>query len=200
MHGERPQAVPLIEPITFWKVMTTHIRLPIIIITPTNGRNWKLVLSLAPGVGVFFVKQIFVNCFHLFFFCHNLCVRVHMCISIVHSVLVCVCAHLHLHCIYIARPKARRYFVTYYILLVFVFVNTTCICICTAGKVVLCHPLYLYLARLAAPTSAIVGAGGVSCGGAYIGREGGAVETKVKTTSRGSYYKEIPFSTYLRVK
>ena len=79
----------------------------------------------------------------------------------------------------------------------FVFVNTTCICICTAGKVVLCHPLYLYLARLAAPTSAIVGAGGVSCGGAYIGREGGAVETKVKPTSRGSYYKEIPLSTYL---
>ena len=78
--------------------------------------------------------------------------------------------------------------------------NTTCICICTAGKVVLCHPLYLYLARLAAPTSAIVGAGGVSCGGAYIGREGGAVETKVKPTSRGSYYKEIPLSTYLRVK
>ena len=108
MHGERPQAVPLIEPITFWKVMTTHIRLPIIIITPTNGRNWKLVLSLAPGVSVFLSKKIFANCFHLFFFCHNLCVRVHMCISIVHSVLVCVCdcvcvcacahVHLHLHC------------------------------------------------------------------------------------------------------
>ena len=94
----------------------------------------------------------------------------------------------------------------------------------TQGKAVFCHLLYfvgvcvcvynmhLHLhSRQGGPLSPIIfisctpGSSYVShcwCWGSLLWRRihRGEVETKVKTTSRGSYYKEIPLSTYLRVK